>query len=771
MLKKFKMITLVGVVCFPDMPISCDIRREKSKNSITNAFENGEQVVFVTQTQSILTKDLINCINPVGCIVNLTSVNQIDDELIKVQADGVRKVRVCNVIDDGDFIVCEVEELESKNENSSTVNLLMNTAKQNFVELASYDKRFTPEIMRLVDGMKDANTLVDAIAVLSFKDENKQLEVLNELDVPKRLEKVINFLMQEIEIARVNLELSKKVKESIDKNQKEYYLREQMKAISEELGDDVSEFDEIENKIKSGKMPQEVKDKALKELGRVKKLPNSSPDYSVLRNYLDTLLELPWGIKTKDNNDLEKAKQILDEDHSGLEKVKERILEYLAVMKLTDKIGGQIICFAGPPGVGKTSIAKSIARALGRKFVKMSVGGVKDESEIRGHRKTYVGAMPGRIIYNMKLAGSMNPVFLIDEIDKMASDYRGDPTSAMLEVLDPEQNSTFRDNFLEVPFDLSDVLFIATANNISDIPAPLLDRMEIIELSSYTLNEKFAIAKEHLLPKLIKEHGLNENELEIEDDALKEIISEYTYEAGVRGLERTLATICRKVAVKVVEHKDKKLPIIVKKDNIYDFLGAHKIIVDSKRSCPDVGLVSGLSYSTVGGGVLTIEVNTVLGDGKIIMTGRLGDVMQESAKAALSAVMGKATQYGIDPELFRKRDIHIHVPEGAVKKDGPSAGGALATAIYSAFTNKKIDNNVAMTGEITIRGNILAIGGLKEKLFACVRAGIENVIVPAQNRDDVKELPKDITDNLNIIYVNNLDEILQHAIIGDWYAN
>lgn len=771
MLKKFKMITLVGVVCFPDMPISCDIRREKSKNSITNAFENGEQVVFVTQTQSVLTKDLINCINPVGCIVNLTSVNQIDDELIKVQADGVRKVRVCNVIDDGDFIVCEVEELESKNENSSTVNLLMNTAKQNFVELASYDKRFTPEIMRLVDGMKDANTLVDAIAVLSFKDENKQLEVLNELDVPKRLEKVINFLMQEIEIARVNLELSKKVRESIDKNQKEYYLREQMKAISEELGDDVSEFDEIENKIKFGKMPQEVKDKALKELGRVKKLPNSSPDYSVLRNYLDTLLELPWGIKTKDNNDLEKAKQILDEDHSGLEKVKERILEYLAVMKLTDKIGGQIICFAGPPGVGKTSIAKSIARALGRKFVKMSVGGVKDESEIRGHRKTYVGAMPGRIIYNMKLAGSMNPVFLIDEIDKMASDYRGDPTSAMLEVLDPEQNSTFRDNFLEVPFDLSDVLFIATANNISDIPAPLLDRMEIIELSSYTLNEKFAIAKEHLLPKLIKEHGLNENELEIEDDALKEIISEYTYEAGVRGLERTLATICRKVAVKVVEHKDKKLPIIVKKDNIYDFLGAHKIIVDSKRSCPDIGLVSGLSYSTVGGGVLTIEVNTVLGDGKIIMTGRLGDVMQESAKAALSAVMGKATQYGIDPELFRKRDIHIHVPEGAVKKDGPSAGGALATAIYSAFTNKKIDNNVAMTGEITIRGNILAIGGLKEKLFACVRAGIENVIVPAQNRDDVKELPKDITDNLNIIYVNNLDEILQHAIIGDWYAN
>ncbi|MBO7508441.1 MAG: endopeptidase La, partial [Clostridia bacterium] len=511
---------------------------------------------------------------------------------------------------------------------------------------------------------------------------------------------------------------------------------------------------------------EEVQKKALKELARVKKLPNASPDYSVLRNYLDVMLELPWGIKTIDNKDLVRARQILDEDHSGLEKVKDRIIEYLAVMHLTDKIGGQIICFVGPPGVGKTSVAKSIARALDRKFVKMSVGGMHDESEIRGHRKTYVGAMPGRIIYEMQHVGSMNPLFLIDEIDKMSSDYRGDPTSAMLEVLDPEQNALFRDNFLEVPFDLSNVLFIATANNIGDIPSPLLDRMEVIELSSYTANEKFDIAKNHLIPKLLPLHGITEKDIKFEDDAVKAIISEYTSEAGVRGLERTLATVCRKVAVKVV-NEAKKQQYVIKKDGLYEYLGAHKIINEGKREVPDVGLVSGLAYTTVGGSVLTIEVNLVLGDGKIIMTGRLGDVMQESAKVALSAVMGMAEKYGIDPEIFKKRDLHIHVPEGAVKKDGTSAGCALATAIYSSFANKKIDNDVAMTGEITIRGNVLAIGGLKEKLFACVRAGISKVIVPEQNREDVKDLPKDITENLNIVYAKTLDDVLKNSILSE----
>ena len=762
--KKYKLITLMGMVCFPQMPISCDIRREQSKQGILEAFNLGEPVVFVTQTKSTIAKNVMDSINPVGCLCHLTNVDASGD-VLKVQADGLQRVQILEASSDGKFVECKINFVKPTNTTGTTVNLLMSTAKQNFVEFSSYEKHFTPEIMRVIDSLKDANNFIDAVTVLSIKDEAKQLAILNEVDTQKRLELLIGDLMEEIEIARVNVELSKKVHESIDKNQKEYYLREQMKAISEELGeDDVSEFDEIEQKIKNGKMPKEVKDKALKELSRLKKLPSASPDYSVLRNYLDTLLELPWGIKTEDNKDLVKARQILDEDHSGLDKVKDRIIEYLAVMNLTGKICGQIICFVGPPGVGKTSIAKSIARALGRKFVKMSVGGVKDESEIRGHRKTYVGAMPGRIIYNMQLAGSTNPVFLIDEIDKMASDYRGDPTSAMLEVLDPEQNASFRDNFLEVPFDLSNVLFIATANNIGDIPAPLLDRMEVIELSSYTLNEKFEIAKSHLLPKLLKEHGLTDANLKIEDSALKAIIEQYTYEAGVRGLERTLASVCRKVAVKAVNDA-KPVQYVVTTNNLYDYLGAHKIIVDGKRKTAEVGVVSGLAYTTVGGGVLTIEANLTLGDGKINLTGRLGDVMKESASVALSAIKGNAQKYGIDPAIFKQRDIHIHVPEGAVKKDGPSAGVALATVIYSIFTGKKIDNNVAMTGEITIRGNVLAIGGLKEKLFACVRAGITKAIVPEQNRDDIKELPKDITDNIKIVYAKTIDDVLPQAIL------
>lgn len=763
--KRYKLISLIGVVCFPQMPITCDIRRKLSQNSINTAFEKGEQIVFVTQTKSVLNGNLADCINPIGCTVNILNV-MANNEVIKVEAEGVKRVKIVNIARNEQFLTCDVEEIEETNASNTTANLLMSTAKQYFVEFSSYDKKFNPELMRLVDTMTSPSYFCDAVATLCIKEESKKLELLNDFDVISRLEKLIGYLIEGIEIAKVNVELSKKVHQSMDKNQRDYYLREQMKAISEELGEnDASEFDEIEKQITESKMPQEVKDKAFKELNRVKKLPSASPDYSVLRNYLDTLIGMPWGKKTTDNKDLVKAREILDAEHSGLDKVKDRIIEYLAVMHLTDKIGGQIICFAGPPGVGKTSIAKSIAKALGRNFVKMSVGGVKDESEIRGHRKTYVGAMPGRIIYNMKLADSINPVFLIDEIDKMSSDYKGDPTSAMLEVLDPEQNTVFRDNFLEVPFDLSDTMFIATANNISDIPTPLLDRMEVIELSSYTLNEKFDIAKEHLLPKLVKEHGIKEGVLTIEDEALKNIIEEYTYEAGVRSLERTLAKICRKVAVEIVKNKDVEQKFVINKDNIYDYLGAHKVIRDSKREVPEVGLVSGLSYSTVGGGVLSIEVNTVPGDGKINMTGRLGDVMQESAKAALSAVMGKADELGLDIAMFKKTDIHIHVPEGAVKKDGPSAGCALATAIYSAFSGKKIDNDIAMTGEITIRGNVLAIGGLKEKLFACVRANISKVIVPEQNRQDISDLPKEITDNLHIIYAKTLDDVLKHAII------
>lgn len=762
--KKYKLIPLVGVVCFPDMPTNCEIRKDITKQSIKDAYQVGEQIVFVTRTKNQLPKDVLSGINKIGCVANIIMVDE-DAGVMHVQADCFKRVKIESIVEGEKVLTCLVSEPEIIEASPAVENILVSTAKQNFVEYLSYDKKFNPELVRLVDTMKNANNFVDAVTVLCVKDEHQQLEILNEFDTKKRLEKLISALSTAIEIAKVNVELSKKVQDSIDKNQKEYYLREQMKAISEELGDDdVSEFDELENKIKNSNMPEEVKEKATKELTRLKKLPTASPDYSVLRNYLDVLLDLPWGIKTVDNKDLAKARQILDQDHSGLEKVKDRIIEYLAVMHLTDKISGQIICFVGPPGVGKTSIAKSIARALGRNFVKMSVGGVKDESEIRGHRKTYVGAMPGRIIYNMQLAKSTNPVFLIDEIDKMSSDYRGDPTSAMLEVLDPEQNSGFRDNFLEVPFDLSNVMFIATANNASDIPAPLLDRMEVIELSGYTMSEKFTIAKEHLIPKEVTAHGLSDKQIVIDDDATKKVISDYTYEAGVRGLERQIATICRKVAVKVVSGQ-KDFPIRVTSDNLTEYLGAHKVIVEGKRKEPSVGVVSGLYWSVVGGGILTIEVNKVVGDGKIILTGQLGDVMQESAKVALSAIEGKATEFGIDPTIFKKNDLHIHAPEGAVKKDGPSAGIALATAIYSVFADKKVDNNVAMTGEVTIRGNVLAIGGLKEKLYGCVRAGISKVIVPEQNRQDVQDVPKEITEKLQIVYASKIEDVLKNAIL------
>lgn len=765
---KYKAIAIMGVVCFPGVPITCEIGKQSSKDAVLSAYENREEIVLVTQISNALNSDFLKSVNHIGTVCKIKQV-RFDKvkNTIKLVADGVKKVMLASVDYSEKYITVNTVDIHESKTNDNIVNMLLTSAKEKFVEYISLNTELNlnADIVPVINRIEEPNMFVDSVSVLVLKDEKRQLEILNELSTQTRLEKLITFIMEEMEILKINNRLSSKVRSSMDKNQKEYYLREQMKAISNELGEDGAEFDDIEKRIKDSKMPQEVKDKALKELSRVRKLPQQAPDYSILRNYLDELLELPWGIYTEDCKDLEKAKKILDEDHAGLEKVKERIIENLAVMQLTNKVSGQIICFAGPPGVGKTSIAKSIARALNRKFVKMSVGGVRDESEIRGHRKTYVGAMPGRIIYNMKQAKSMNPVFLIDEIDKMSSDFKGDPTSAMLEVLDPEQNSTFRDNFLEVPFDLSNVLFIATANNLQDIPTPLLDRMEVIELSSYILNEKFNIAKNYLFPKEIQKHGFKKSQLVVDNETIKKIIEEYTYEAGVRNLERTIAKICRKVAVEIVKSNNKDLVVTVNSENLKNFLGGHKIIKDEKRSFPEVGVVSGMSYSSVGGGVLSIEVNTVAGEGKISLTGRLGDVMKESAQAALSAVIGISEEMGLDVSIFKQKDIHIHVPEGAVKKDGPSAGSALATAIYSAFSGKRIDNNLAMTGEITIRGNILAIGGLKEKLFACVRAGITKVLVPMQNKDDVEDLPKDIIDNLNIVYVSHLKEVLSHAII------
>ncbi|MGD9901198.1 MAG: endopeptidase La [Spirochaetales bacterium] len=766
--KKYKMIALKGIIAFPNMPITCDIGKEKSKRALKDALESGEQIFLTYQKNLNALNITMGDVNIVGTICDIKQMVKASADIVKLLAQGVKRAIIKKIVEEDPYFVVEVEDAQILNEYTVVSKALFVNAKDKFFEYANIDSKLNRDVLAFINAISSPNIFIDSVAALTIKNESSQINLLNEFDTEARLEKLINYLMDEIEIAKINKKINADIKHNMDKAQKDYYLREQIKAINAELGEGEDEYDALAKQIDALKMPKEVKDRAVKELARLRKMPIMVPENSIIRNYLEVLTELPWGKKTTDNKDLKRARQILDEDHAGLKEVKERIIEHLAVMQLTSKISGQIICFVGPPGVGKTSVAKSIARALNRNFVKMAVGGVKDESELRGHRKTYVGAMPGRIIYNMKLAKSSNPVFLIDEIDKMANDQRGDPASAMLEILDPEQNQIFRDNFLEVPYDLSDVMFIATANNIGDIPKPLLDRMEVIELNSYTEKEKYDIAKNYLLPKELKKHGLNKEQLVITKEALEKIIEQYTYEAGVRNLEREIAKICRKVAVKLIENDEnarKNAKFEINLSNLNEYLGAAKLIKTLKRDKPEVGLVSGLSYSTMGGGVLTIEVNVTDGDGKILLTGSLGEVMQESAKAALSAVKSMAKDYGIDPAIFAKKDIHIHVPEGAVKKEGPSAGMALATAILSSFTNLPVNNDLAMTGEITIRGKVLAIGGLKEKLFAANRAGIKNVIVPIENKEDISELPEEVRNELNIVLVSNFNEAAKYALI------
>lgn len=554
----------------------------------------------------------------------------------------------------------------------------------------------------------------------------------------------------------------------MERTQKEYYLREQMKAIQKELGDKEGKTGEVQSlteKIEEAGMPERVKETALKELSRYEKVPSSSAESSVIRNYIDWLIALPWSDETEDKLDIKKAGEILDKEHHGLEKVKERILEYLAVKQLTKTLKGPILCLAGPPGVGKTSLAKSISTSMGRRFVRISLGGVRDESEIRGHRRTYVGAMPGRIIQGMKKAGKQNPVFLLDEIDKMSSDFRGDPSSAMLEVLDPEQNSTFSDHYIEETFDLSKVLFIATANNLASIPGPLRDRMEIISLSGYTENEKLEIVKDHLLPKQIKEHGLTKSNLQIRDQAITDIIRYYTREAGVRTLERQIAAICRKAAKAIVSEERKRITVTEK--NLADYLGKRIFRYGQAETEDQIGVVTGLAYTTVGGDTLSIEVSLSPGKGKLILTGKLGDVMRESAQAAFSYVRSKAEQFGIDPKFHEKYDIHIHVPEGAVPKDGPSAGITMATALVSALTDRAVKREVGMTGEITLRGRVLPIGGLKEKALGAHRAGLTTIIAPKDNEKDIEDIPESVREGLKFIFVSHLDDVLEHALVGE----
>lgn len=602
---------------------------------------------------------------------------------------------------------------------------------------------------------------------LPLKLKDKQ-DILETADVKDRLNKVIDFINNEKEVLEIEKKIGQRVKRSMERTQKEYYLREQMKAIQKELGDKEGKTGEVQTlteKIEEAGMPDHVKETALKELNRYEKIPSSSAESSVIRNYIDWLVALPWTDETDDKLDLKEAGRLLDEEHHGLEKVKERILEYLAVQKLTKSLKGPILCLAGPPGVGKTSLAKSIAKSLGRKFVRISLGGVRDESEIRGHRRTYVGAMPGRIIQGMKKAGKLNPVFLLDEIDKMSSDFRGDPSSAMLEVLDPEQNSSFSDHYIEETFDLSKVLFIATANNLATIPGPLRDRMEIINIAGYTEIEKLEIVKDHLLPKQIKEHGLKKSNLQLRDQAILDIIRYYTREAGVRSLERQLAAICRKAAKAIVAEERKRITVTEK--NLQDFIGKRIFRYGQAETEDQVGVVTGLAYTTVGGDTLSIEVSLSPGKGKLILTGKLGDVMRESAQAAFSYVRSKTEELGIEPDFHEKYDIHIHVPEGAVPKDGPSAGITMATALVSALTGRAVSREVGMTGEITLRGRVLPIGGLKEKALGAHRAGLTTIIAPKNNEKDIEDIPESVREGLTFILASHLDEVLEHALVGE----
>ena len=762
----YPLVALRGKVIFPATDNSFDAGRLISLTAVSKASER-DMTLFVSYQRDAAKDEIApQDVCEVGTVVKITQIAKLPSNNLRVSVRGLYRARAEEIYEENGCFYANVSELKPVHGDPMLEEAYLRTAQDVMRDIASGDVRLAKEGLGTLEKITDPDEYVGAaLSVLHIKDDVKQ-ELLETVNVVERLKLFERCLNDELEIAKLERKISATVRRSIDKNQKEYFLREQLKAIHTELGDDEEERDTLSEQIKAKHMPAEIEEKALKELARTDKMPPSSPEYTVIRNYLDWLIDLPWTEETKDTENLSDAQKILDEDHYGLEKVKTRITEYLAVLQLTKSMNAPILCFVGPPGVGKTSIAKSVARALGRKFVRMSLGGVKDEAEIRGHRRTYVGAIPGRIIYAMKQAGSINPVFLLDEIDKVSSDMRGDPASALLEVLDPEQNATFRDRFLEVPYDLSKVLFITTANTVETIPEPLLDRMELIELNGYTLDEKKEIAKRYLVPKKMKENGLPEGILELTDDAIVAVIEGYTMEAGVRNLERQIGSVCRKIAVRYAENRDMEKQTVTA-EMVEELLGVKRYSRDSAHLDGDeVGAATGLAWTSVGGTTLTIEVSTMPGKGEILLTGKLGDVMKESARAAISYIRAHADRYGIAPEAFENTDIHIHVPEGATPKDGPSAGITMATAILSAFTHKAVRKDIAMTGEITLRGKVLPIGGLKEKALAAHRAGIKNIIIPKENERDEAEIPAAVREELNFIPASEADTVFRNAIAG-----
>ncbi|MBQ3561914.1 MAG: endopeptidase La [Oscillospiraceae bacterium] len=762
------MIAMRGIVLFPNMILHFDVGRKKSIAALEEAMKDG-RLIFLASQKNIEEDEInIDNINKVGVVAEVRQVLKNNGGTTRILVEGKYRAKLVEVIGEEPFLVANVQEMplkELRPKRSVLCDALMRTVKDLFNEYTFLVPKMPKELIVKAFSIDEPAQLGEFLAGnLNIDIEDKQA-ILEESNYVKRLEMLAGVLENENNILGVEKDIYEKVKEQIDQNQREYYLREQLKAITEELGEGENvqdEADAYKKKIEAAGVTGEVKEKLLEEVARLYKMPFNSQEASVIRGYLDTCIALPWNVKTEEKIDIAKAKKQLDKNHYGLEKVKERILELLAVRKLQPDIKGQIICLVGPPGVGKTSIAKDIAAAMGRKYTRISLGGMKDESDIRGHRKTYIGAMPGRIMNAVKLAGSKNALILLDEIDKMGNDFRGDPASAMLEVLDPEQNSAFRDHYIEVPFDLSDILFITTANDPSAIPGPLYDRMEIIELGSYTREEKFQIGKKHLLKKEMKRHGLDSKMLRITDDAIYSIIDFYSREAGVRNLERIIGSLCRKAAKKIVGEEAQK--VVINGENITDFLGVKKFRPETIEKNDCVGLVNGLAWTSVGGDMLQVEVAVLDGNGKIELTGNLGDVMKESAKAAISFVRSCTEKYGIEHDFYKTKDIHIHVPEGAVPKDGPSAGVTLTTAIISALSGIPVRRDVAMTGEITLRGRVLAIGGLREKTMAAYRAGVKTVLIPEDNLPDLEEVDPVVKKAITFVPAKEVETVLETAL-------
>ncbi len=760
------MLPLRGVLVFPYTVIHLDVGRKKSINAIEEAMLDNKEIFLATQKEAQTDEPEESDIFTVGTVAEVRQILKMPGGTMRVLVEGLYRAEIDEYMSHEPYVQVKIREYrEEEMEKDSEIEALMRTLISQFEQYVRMSKKIPPETVVSVVAIEEPGRLADVIAShLNLKITEKQ-EILEALHVDKRLEYLCEILAKEMEVLEIERKINIRVRKQMEKTQKEYYLREQMKAIQKELGEKderTSEVEELKERIMKAKLPKEAHEKAFKELERLEKMPPMVAEAVVVRNYLDWLLSLPWSMETKDRLDLNMAEDILDRDHYGLEKPKERIIEYLAIRKLAKKMKGPILCLVGPPGVGKTSLGKSVAHALGRKFVRMSLGGIRDEAEIRGHRRTYVGSMPGRVLQGIKQAGSKNPVFLLDEIDKMTMDFRGDPASALLEVLDPEQNSTFSDHYLEIPFDLSKVMFITTANSVYGIPRPLLDRMEIIELGGYTEEDKVHIAIDYLIPKQVKEHGLKDINITFSEGAIRKIIREYTREAGVRSLERQIASICRKVARKVVE--DKNAYVNVTANSIVKLLGAEKYRYGLAEQQNQVGVGTGLAWTETGGDILSIEVALLKGKGNLTLTGKLGDVMKESAQAALTYVRSRAESLNIDPEIKDKYDIHVHVPEGAIPKDGPSAGITIATALASAMSGIPVKSNVAMTGEITLRGRVLPIGGVKEKVLAAHRAGIDTIILPIDNKKDLAEIPDNIRRKMRFVLVGHMDEVLEENL-------